>query len=443
MADFAHPQENGHRADGQPSLRSTELLVRRSEALDLSRLLARSRSPELSAAGDPEVEHLTFGILPLTDCAPIVVAHEKKFFERYGIASSVAKFGSWTASRDGLLSGSAQAAQMLFGMPVAAAVGKLGTEHKPLVIPWILNRNGQAITVSARHSQRVGASARDLRAFAQERRERGRPMVFAMTLQPGTHAMWLRYWLASGGINPDTDVALITIPPPMMVANMRAGRLDGFCAGEPWNVRAIEEELGFTAVLSEEIWPDHPEKVLAFTEAFAEAHPNSVKAALKALHEASLWCDEEGNRDELAAILEPPQYLACRAETIKARLGSTVDCANGRIARDLRGLTFSRGECNYPQPKFAVWWLSQFRRWAMLPSAPDYLGVAARVMRPDFYEAAMNELGVPHGGAEFTSKTLLDGKVFDPAQPEKYAADFEITALKKNRESMNHERINP
>ena len=118
-------------------------------------------------------------------------------------------------------------------------------------------------------------------------------MVFAMTLQPGTHAMWLRYWLAAGGINPDTDVALITIPPPMMVANMRAGRLDGFCAGEPWNVRAIEEELGFTAVLSEEIWPDHPEKVLAFTEDFSEAHPNSVKAALKALHEASLWCDEE------------------------------------------------------------------------------------------------------------------------------------------------------
>jgi nitrate/nitrite transport system substrate-binding protein len=252
-----------------------------------------------------------------------------------------------------------------------------------------------------------------------------------MTLQPGTHAMWLRYWLAAGGINPDIDVALITIPPPMMVMNMRAGRLDGFCAGEPWNLRAVEEELGFTAVLSEEIWPDHPEKVLAFTEEFSEAHPNSVKATLKALHEASIWCDEENNRDELAAILEQPQYLACPAKTIKSRLGATVDCGNGRIVRNLRGLTFSRRQCNYPQPKFAVWWLSQFRRWAMLPSAPDYLGVAARVMRPDLYEAAMNELGVPHGRPEFTSETLLDGKVFDPAQPEKYAADFEITALKK------------
>ena len=431
MADLAHPQGNGHRSDKPVPLRSTELLARRGEALDLSRLLARSRSPELSVAGDPELEHLTFGILPLTDCAPIVIAHERKLFERSGITSSVAKFGSWTASRDGLLSGRAHAAQMLFGMPVAAAVGKLGTEHRPLVIPWILNRNGQAITISVRHSRRVSSSARDLRAFAQECREKGRPMVFAMTLQPGTHAMWLRYWLASGGINPDTDVALITIPPPMMVANMRAGRLDGFCAGEPWNVRAIEEELGFTAVLSEEIWPDHPEKVLAFTEDFSEAHPNSVKAALKALHEASLWCDEESNRDELAAILEQPQYLACPAKTIKSRLGPMVDWASGRTAQNLRGLTFSRRECNYPQPKFAVWWLSQFRRWGMLPAAPDYLGVATRVMRPDFYEAAMNELGVPHGRPEFTSETLFDGKVFDPAQPEKYAAEFEITALKR------------
>jgi nitrate/nitrite transport system substrate-binding protein len=431
MTDFVHQQGNGHRADGQPSLRSTELSPRRIETLDLSPLLARGRSPELSVAGDPELEQLTFGILPLTDCAPIVVAHEKRFFERHGISSSVAKFGSWTASRDGLLSRKAHAAHMLFGMPVAAAVGKLGTEHRPLVIPWILNRNGQAITVSVRHSELVGSSARNLRAFAQEHREKGRPMVFAMTLQPGTHAMWLRYWLAAGGINPDIDVALITIPPPMMVMNMRAGRLDGFCAGEPWNLRAVEEELGFTAVLSEEIWPDHPEKVLAFTEEFSEAHPNSVKATLKALHEASIWCDEENNRDELAAILEQPQYLACPAKTIKSRLGATVDCGNGRIVRNLRGLTFSRRQCNYPQPKFAVWWLSQFRRWAMLPSAPDYLGVAARVMRPDLYEAAMNELGVPHGRPEFTSETLLDGKVFDPAQPEKYAADFEITALKK------------
>jgi nitrate/nitrite transport system substrate-binding protein len=428
--NVSHEQPNGRRADVQSSGRPQDVAWQRAEVLDLSVLLGRGPSLEVAEAGDPEVNRLNFGILPLTDCAPIVVAHEKGFFEKHGIESSLTKFGSWTASRDGLLSGEAQAAHMLFGMPVAAAVGKLGTQHRPLIIPWILNRNGQAITVSVRHRQLLGGGARDLRTFAQECRNRGRPMVFAMTLQPGTHAMWLRYWLAARGINPDKDVALITIPPPMMVANMRAERLDGFCAGEPWNVRAIEEGLGFTAALSEEIWPDHPEKVLAFTEEFSEAHPNSVKATLKALHEASLWCDDETNHDELAAVLERPPYLNCPAKTIRSRLGSKIDLG-GRTASGLRGLTFSQRDCNYPQPKFAVWWLSQFRRWSMLPSAPDYLGVAARVMRPDFYEAAMNELGVPHGRAEFTTEVLFDGRVFDPAEPEKYAAEFEISGLKK------------
>ncbi len=428
--NVSHEQPNGHRTDVQSSGRPQDVAWQRAEVLDLSVLLGRGPSLEVAEAGDPEVNRLNFGILPLTDCAPIVVAHEKGFFEKHGIESSLTKFGSWTASRDGLLSGEAQAAHMLFGMPVAAAVGKLGTQHRPLIIPWILNRNGQAITVSVRHRQLLGGGVRDLRAFAQECRNRGRPMVFAMTLQPGTHAMWLRYWLAARGINPDKDVALITIPPPMMVENMRAERLDGFCAGEPWNVRAIEEGLGFSAALSEEIWPDHPEKVLAFTEEFSEAHPNSVKATLKALHEASLWCDDETNHDELAAVLERPPYLNSPAKTIRSRLGSKIDLG-GRTVGGLRGLTFSQRDCNYPQPKFAVWWLSQFRRWSMLPSAPDYLGVAARVMRPDFYEAAMNELGVPHGRAEFATEVLFDGRVFDPAEPEKYAAEFEISGLKK------------
>ena len=410
--NLPHEQPNGSRVEVLNSGRLKDVSRQRGGVLDLSVLLGHGPSLEVAEVGEPEVNRLTFGILPLTDCAPIVVAHEKGLFEKHGIESSVAKFVSWTASRDGLLSGKAHAAHMLFGMPVAAAVGKLGTEHRPLVIPWILNRNGQAITVSVRHRELLAANARDLRGFARERREKGRPMVFAMTLQPGTHAMWLRYWLAAGGIDPDSDVALVTIPPPMMVANMRAGRLDGFCAGEPWNVKAVEEGLGFTAVLSEEIWPDHPEKVLAITEEFSEAHPNSVKATLKALHEASIWCDDETNHDELATILEPPPYLDCPASTIKSRLGPKIDLGGGRIANNLRGLTFSNRDCNYPQPKFAVWWLSQFRRWSMLPVAPDYLGVAARVMRPDFYEAAMNELGVPHGRAEFSPEVLFDGRVF-------------------------------
>ena len=169
-----------------------------SAALDLSMFMAVSRSGAVSESAEPEVRQLTFGILPLTDCAPISVGHSKGFFAKHGIESKILKFRNWTETRDGLMGGQAHAAQMLFGMPVAAAIGKLGADHRPLVIPWILSRNGQAITVSVSHRELLNSSARDLRALARERRDSGRPLVFAMTLQPGTHAMWLRY-LARGG----------------------------------------------------------------------------------------------------------------------------------------------------------------------------------------------------------------------------------------------------
>ncbi|MGB8166717.1 MAG: CmpA/NrtA family ABC transporter substrate-binding protein [Chthoniobacteraceae bacterium] len=400
-------------------------------SLDLASLLPSAWVGGVYASGAPEVKQVTFGILPLTDCAPIIVAHERALFAKHGVQSVVTKFTSWTASRDALISGEAQASHMLFGMPVAAAVGKLGTEQKPLVIPWILSRNGQAITLSAKYRGITGASAKELRPIAIECRDKGRPLVFGITLGPGTHAMWLRYWLAAGGIDPDRDVALVTIPPPQMVANMRAQRMDGFCVGEPWNSRAVADELGFTAVLSEEVWPDHPEKVLAFTEEFAEANPNTVKAVLKAIHEASVWCDAFANRNELVALLADADYVGASATLIAGRLGDTVECGNGRTATKLRGPNFAARNANYPQAKYAVWWLAQFRRWRMLPACPDYLGVAGRVMRPDFYEAALKEEGVTPGGADFAPDTLFDGKTFEPTEPEEYAASFEISALRR------------
>jgi nitrate/nitrite transport system substrate-binding protein len=426
-------------AASQPSTNGAELTARRfatgaasGAGLDLARLLPDGWVGSVYASGEPEVRELKLGILPLTDCAPLVVAHEQGLFRKHGITSTITKFASWTASRDALVDGATQGSQMLFGMPIGAAVGKLGTEQKPLVVPWILNRNGQAITLSSKYRGKLGATAKCLRPIAQEARDRGRPLVFGQTLAPGTHAMWLRYWLASGGIHPDKDVALITVPPSQMVGNMRAQRMDGFCVGEPWNARAIEEGLGYTAILSEEIWPDHPEKVLAFTEEFAEANPNAVKAALKAVHEASVWCDVPENRAALAEMLAAPAYLNCSAKLLSSRLGYKVDCGDGREATDLRGVNFHARNANYPQAKYAVWWLSQFRRWSMLPTEPDYLGVAGRVMRPDFYEAAMKELGVTHDGADLAPETLFDGKTFDPSEPEEYAASFEVTAIRKS-----------
>ena len=423
----------------QPSGHETALTARRFPAgeapgagLDLARLLPNGWVGSVYASGEPEVREITFGILPLTDCAPLVVAHERGLFKKHGITSSFAKFASWTACRDALVQGATQGAQMLFGMPIGAAVGKLGADQKPLVVPWILNRNGQAITLSARHRGAVGASAKDLRPLAQHRRDKGRPLVFGLTLAPGTHAIWLRYWLAAGGIHPDKDAALITVPPPQMVANMKAERMDGFCVGEPWNAHAIKEGMGYTAIFTEEIWSDHPEKVIAFTEEFAEANPNSVKAVLKAIHEASVWCDELANRAELTRLLAQPAYLGCAEKLVRSRLGGTASYGDSRPDAELRGVTFHARNANYPQAKYAVWWLSQFRRWGMLSTAPDYLGVTSRVMRPDFFEAALKELGVTHGGADFAPETLFDGKAFDPSEPEEYAASFEISTFRKS-----------
>ena len=386
----------------------------------------------VAEAGEPEVTRIAFGILPLTDCAPIVIAHAKGFFRKHGIESNVVKFGSWTDSRDGLLSGRAQAAHMLFGMPVAAAVGKLGADHRPLVIPWILNRNGQAITVSARHSGMLRSDARDAPGVRAGASRSGPSHGFCHDSSAG-HSRHVAAILAGGRRNQSRQGCLFDNDPAANDGREHACRTPRrLLRGRTLEREGLEEKLGFTAILSEEIWPDHPEKVLAFAEEFAEANPNSVKAVLKALHETSMWCDEETNHEELAAILAEPSYLNCPAKLIGSRLGPKVDCGNGRLADSLLGLNFSRRECNYPQPKFAVWWLSQFRRWMMLPSAPDYLGVAARVMRPDLYEAAMSELGVtPQGRTNFATEKLLDGKVFDPAEPEKYAADFEITSLRK------------
>ena len=419
-----HDASNGRVLDLDPP-------AERSAGLDLATLMPGSRASGVAAEGAPEVAQLSFGILPLVDCAPIVVAQVRGIFAKYGIEANITKLASWTALRDALNSGALHAAHMLFGMPVGAAVGKLGNDQKPLIIPWILSRNGQAITLGSKHRGKFADDPKALRPLAITQRDIGRPMVFGITLAPGTHAMWLRYWLAAGGIHPHQDVALITVPPPQMAANMKTGRIDGFCVGEPWNARAIADGVGFTAICTEEIWPDHPEKVLAFTEEFAEAHPCTVKATLKALHEASVWCDDSTNHDALAELLARPEFIGAPAELLRARLGKCVDYGDGRKRDDLRGLTFSARNANYPQAKYALWWLSQFRRWTMLPLMPDYLGVTTRVMRPDFYEAAMAELGVHHGGADLSPETLFDGRPFDPASPEAYAAGFPITSLRK------------
>jgi nitrate/nitrite transport system substrate-binding protein len=309
-------------------------------------------------------------------------------------------------------------------------MGLLGSPKKPMVIPWMLNRNGQAITLKMALKGKVQADPKALKPLVDEAKKKGTPMTFAMTFPPGTHAMWMRYFLAAGGINPDTDVALVTIPPAQMVANMKVDKMDGFCVGEPWNARSIADNIGYTAITTQELWKDHPEKVCAFTEEFAQKNPKTVKAVIKALHEASVWLDDMKNRPEQAAIVSKATYINCAPELILGRLQGHYDYGDGRKKEDENYMIFSNRNCNYPQPKFAKFWLSQFRRWGMVTGTPDYEGITKQVMRTDIYEEAMKELGYQHGGLSDAPETLFDGSVFDPKDPEKFATSFQVHSMK-------------
>jgi len=377
-----------------------------------------------------ETPDLRIGIIALTDNSPLVIAHEKGFFKKYGINATIVKGASWAAIRDSLSNGDIHATHMLTGMPIASTMGLLGSPKKPMIIPWMLNRNGQAITLKAALKGKVSTDPKALKPLVDAANKKGTPMTFAMTFPPGTHAMWMRYYLAAGGINPDKDVALITIPPPQMVANMKVDKMDGFCVGEPWNARAIADGIGFTAITTQELWKDHPEKVCAFEAEFAAKNPNTVKAVLKGLHEASVWLDDLKNRPEQAAIVSRPTYINCPPEIILGRLKGEYDYGDGRKKQDEHYMIFNSRNCNYPQPKFATWWVSQFRRWGMVEGTPDYAGIAKQVMRGDIYEEAMKELGVTHGGQDDSKFALFDGVEFDPNNPETYAKGFPVNNLK-------------
>jgi len=389
------------------------------------------------ADDSPETADIKLGIIALTDCSPIVIAHEKGLFKKYGINSTVSKGASWAAIRDSLSNGDIQATHMLLGMPIASTMGLGGAPKKPMVVPWIMNRNGQAITLANSLKGKVTDDPKALKPLVDDAKAKGAPMTFAMTFPPGTHAMWMRYYLAAGGINPGdaagagADVSLITVPPPQMVANMKVGKMDGFCVGEPWNAKTIAEDIGFTSITTQAIWKDHPEKVCAFTEEFTEKNPKTVKAMLKALHEASVWLDKMENRAEQANIVSAATYINCPQETILGRLEGKYLMGDGRKFKDPNYMIFSDRNCNYPQAKYAKWWLTQLRRWGFVEGAPDYEGVAKQVMRSDIYEEAMKELGYAHAGVDTSAETLFDGVKFDPtADLEAYTASFAVKTIK-------------
>src|SRR5580765_6556799 len=378
------------------------------------------------ADDSPETPNMRFGMIALTDCAPIVMAHELGYFKKFGINSVVSKEASWAVIRDKLSLGENHATHMLIGMPFASTMGLAGSPVKPMVIPWLLNRNGQAITLNNRLKKAGVKTPADVKPLVEHAKASGDPLTFAMTFPTGTHAMWIRYWLATGGINPDKDVTLITIPPPQMVANMKVDKMDGFCVGEPWNARAIADGIGYTAVTTQQIWKDHPEKVLAFTEEFAEKNPKTVKAILRAVTESSQYNDKLENRTHMAEVVSKPQYINTQKEVILGRMLGDYDYGDGRKEKDPNYMTFFDRNTNFPWKSHGVWWLSQFRRWGMVNSAPYYTAIVDKVIRSDLYREVAKEMSITVPKDDMKKEALFDKVEFDPAKPEEYVKKFAV-----------------
>ncbi len=363
------------------------------------------------------------GYLPLTDCAPIIVAAARGFDRKHGIVIQALRQPSWAAVRDKLLVGALDAAHLLYGLVYGIELGIAGP-RRPMAALMTLNRNGQAITLSTALRKQGVRSGEDLARYLRS----GAPLPhFAHTFPTGTHALWLYYWLAAHGIDPLRDVHTSTVPPPLMVEHMSQGRIDGYSAGEPWPAHAIDAGVGHTVVTSQEIWPDHPEKTLACTREFVQRSPDTARALVMAVLEACRYLELAAHRDEAAALLARPECLDMPAALIAARLGGRYSNGLGRDWHDDHACRFfDGGAVNFPYLSDGMWFLTQFRRWGLLSYDPDYLRCATGVNQIALYREAASALGVALPDTVLRSAQLIDGKIWNGDDPERYAHSFAL-----------------
>jgi nitrate/nitrite transport system substrate-binding protein len=373
----------------------------------------------------PEKKEIRVGFIPLTDCASVVIASVMKFDEKYGIKIIPSKEASWAAVRDKLVNGELDAAHVLYGLIYGVNLG-IGGLKKDMSVLMTLSNNGQAITLSNQLKDKGATTGAALKKLVDIEK---RDYTFAQTFPTGTHAMWLYYWLATYGINPIRDVKTITVPPPQMVANMRVGNMDGFCVGEPWNNRAIYDKVGFTVATTQDIWKDHPEKVLGCTDDFVKNNPNTARALIMAVLEASKYIDDMANRSKVAEIIADKSYVNCPVEVIDQRFEGKYEDGLGKKWNDPNYMKFHNdGAVNFPYLSDGMWFLTQHKRWGLLKSDPDYLAVAKKVNQIELYKQAASQVKVPVPADVMRSSKLIDGVVWDGKDPAKYAASFKVRA---------------
>jgi nitrate/nitrite transport system substrate-binding protein len=384
----------------------------------------------------PETPKAVLGYIALTDSAPLIIAKERGLFDKYGMTGvDVSKQASWAATRDNVVLGSEKngidGAHILTPMPYLISTGRVTQNNvpTPMYILARLNLDAQAISVAQEYADtKASLDASALReAFARKRKE-GKEVKVAMTFPGGTHDMWIRYWLAANGIDPDKDVSTIVVPPPQMVANMKVGNMDAFCVGEPWNEQLVNQKIGFTACTTGEVWNKHPEKALGMRADWVDRNPRAAQAITQAVIEAQIWCDRPENKAEMATILGRRQWLNVPVADILGRLMGDINYGNGRVAKATgQEMKFFKDDASYPFKSHDAWFITENIRWGRYEPTTDINGLVNRVNREEIWRAAAKAVGAAAPASTSRGKeTFFDGKVFDPENPAAYLASLSI-----------------
>ena len=390
----------------------------------------------------PETTKAILGYIALMDASALVIAKEKGLFAKHGMPDvDVAKQASWGAVRDNLVLGSESngidGAHILTPMPYLISTGKVTQNNvpTPMYLMARLNLDAQAISVANEYKDlKVTSDSSPLKAVFAKKKAEGKDVKIAMTFPGGTHDLWIRYWLAAGGIDPDKDVSTIVVPPPQMVANMKVGNMDAFCVGEPWNEQLVNQGIGFTACSTGEVWSKHPEKALGLRAAWVDKYPKAAKALLMAVMEAQQWCDKPDNRQEMSEIVGRRQWFNVPVADIIGRAKGDINYGNGRVEKGTKQfMKFWQDHASYPFKSHDAWFVTEDIRWGKFEPSTDVTALVNKVNREDLWRDAAKSLSVAAADIPASSsrgkETFFDGKVFDPENPSAYLKSLTIKRM--------------
>jgi len=374
----------------------------------ISQFFPLGTATELFAQGGAlEKKDLKVGFIPITCATPIIMAHPMGFYSKQGLNVEVIKTAGWAVIRDKTLNKEYDAAHMLSPMPIAITMG-VGSNAVPYAVPAIENINGQAITLSVKHKDR-----RDPKSW--------KGFKFAVPFDFSMHNYLLRYYLAEHGIDPDVDVQIRSVPPPEMVANLRADNIDGFLGPDPMNQRAVYDGVGFIHVLSKELWEGHPCCVFTASKEFITTAPNTYAALLRSILDATAFAAKAENRKQIAAAIAPANYINQPEIVLEQILTGTFADGLGSIKTDAKRVDFDP----FPWESFAIWIMTQMKRWGQIKGDVDYAAVAKQVYLATDTAKLMKDAGFTPPAATTKSFSVM-GKVFDPGKPEEYLNSFKI-----------------